>query len=597
MGLEIDELNSLSKINEGRISNCVLSIKESKKTKKSLKYTATIHWSDDPLIRTKNKPKILIYSILDTPGLSVGTNILIQLEINKVSPSENPYQFKYSKYLLQNRIIGISFLNNNNRYAILETHSFPDHSFRNELAEILTFYLGDTYVNSVCKAILFGDKEDLDEEDMDQFRKNGVAHIMAVSGMHVGIIFGLIWAVLGKIHARNRCSKLIRSVLAIGLIWSFIGICGFPPSAARAGVVFSFILVGKALYLHTSSLNLLAGSALFLLSINPVWIFDIGFQFSYAAVTGIILFFPTLDRLINPPLRILKWAWSLIALSISAQLYLLPISVYYFCGFSPWFWLNSIPASILATCCMSLAICIMFFHFISPTIASIGGMILIEAVRAFRSWLDLSDQFPLTYIENISVDPIDLALFIGFILSLLLFMYRSSYRTLLISICLAASVYLRPWMNTNPDRVIYPLYHQQGWVLYLKQDQNIRLLTTVEDEMDLSFLSKGFAIKKRLLQAEKILIFEQDRLISLPGIDLLKVHSSGEWDPNAAENCEVLLWWCNDIPPLEEVSRTPIKSIYVLTSRLDLFSRTTISDFALHDIEIKIPGDPHYLDE
>ena len=115
-------------------------------------------------------------------------------------------------------------------------------------------------------------------------------HVLAVSGLHVGLIYFGLSFLLGLLPFKSSNWVWIKTWIMVAGVWFFALLTGASPSVLRAATMFSFIIVGQAMRHHPSIYNTLAGSAFFLLCIQPYMLFEVGFQLSYLAVTGIIYF-------------------------------------------------------------------------------------------------------------------------------------------------------------------------------------------------------------------------------------------------------------------------------------------------------------------
>jgi competence protein ComEC len=196
------------------------------------------------------------------------------------------------------------------------------------IAEIFTKHLqSDT--SALCKALCIADKSDLTSTVKKDFSRAGASHILAVSGMHVGIIFTAISTLIGLISQSRKFSR-IASIVAICFLWFYAFICGLQPSIVRACTMFTIPIIGKLLKRDSSSLNSLLFTAFCMVIYDYTNLFNIGFQLSFLAVAGILLFQEKIFNIIQLQNKILIWLWSLTSVSIAAQITTLPLTIYYF---------------------------------------------------------------------------------------------------------------------------------------------------------------------------------------------------------------------------------------------------------------------------
>jgi competence protein ComEC len=187
----------------------------------------------------------------------------------------------------------------------------------------------DPESNAFTKSLLFGTKSDMSPTLKTAYQQLGILHIIAISGMHLDILFKLLEKCTLWLPNKNwaRWSKLIILLL---IAWSYTLIAHAGPSVVRASLFFSTLLIGRFFYLNTFSLNTISIGILLVLLYNSQIITGIGLQLSYAAVVGIHFFYKPLFALVPLDNRLLQIAWSNLAISIAAQLTTLPIILYYF---------------------------------------------------------------------------------------------------------------------------------------------------------------------------------------------------------------------------------------------------------------------------
>jgi len=245
---------------------------------------------------------------------------------------QNPQQFNYKDYmatqqmshfinteynhLLIQKEAGFSFLAFGEKIRSTIQNSLQKHDFSKAQLDII-------------QALLLGQKQDIDPETYNQFSKAGVVHILAVSGLHVGIIL-LILQFVTKGLLSFRYGRVLRNILVLIGIWGFATLAGYTPSVLRAAVMFSFLSIALNYRRKTSAINTLALSAVFLIMINPYLIFQVGFQLSYMAVISIVILQPRLSKLYSPRYYLDKKVWDISCVTITAQLGVLPLSLYYF---------------------------------------------------------------------------------------------------------------------------------------------------------------------------------------------------------------------------------------------------------------------------
>ena len=269
-----------------------------------------------------------------------GDLIVINATLNPVTNAGNPYEFDYKAYLARRYISRSVFIESGNWQHIDSYAQSPLYNFsnriRNNLLEILKRAGLSGNELAVVSALTLGYRVDLDDELRQAYKISGAMHILAVSGLHVGIIYMVLNTILMMFPFLNR-AKWLRALIQLSTLWLFALITGMSPSVMRAATMFSFIAVGSALFRRTYVYNSIAASAFILLLINPNNLLEISFQFSYSAVIAIVFLHPLLFRMISFENIVLKKIWDLTCVSIAAQTGVLPFALYYFHQFPTYF--------------------------------------------------------------------------------------------------------------------------------------------------------------------------------------------------------------------------------------------------------------------
>ncbi|WP_029034207.1 ComEC/Rec2 family competence protein [Salinimicrobium terrae] len=273
-----------------------------------------------------------------------GEKILLSSSIKPIASPLNPHQFDYSTFMSRKGVWRQTDFREGiyTKLPDIETGlQIAAAKFRKKITTSLKENNFGKEELSLVQALLLGQKQDISAETYNNFAASGAIHILAVSGLHVGIILLLLhW--LFKPLTRIKNGKIIKTLCIIVCLWGFAVLAGLSPSVVRSVTMFSFLAVGLEINRRTSSLNSIFLSLMLLLLIRPQWVFEVGFQLSYLAVLSIILFQPLLRRLYSPPNRIMKYFWDLLTVTIAAQVGVLPLSLYYFHQFPGLFFLTNL---------------------------------------------------------------------------------------------------------------------------------------------------------------------------------------------------------------------------------------------------------------
>lgn len=293
----------------------------------------------------KSKGEVLIYH-RDKSKLEPGELLWIAGSPQAISKPNNPFEFDYARFMLRQQISHQHFIADKfERIGFVK--EIPISSFfmklRAGIMEQIDLMILDHQANQIAKALLLGQKKSLDKEVSDAYATAGAMHVLAVSGLHVGIIFGFFFMFV-KPYRLSVGKRVIYLSGLILLIWSYAMLTGMSPSVMRAATMFSLMAMAQMKSRSPSIFNSIALSAIILLVFDPFLIYAVGFQLSYAALLGILIIQPILVRLWLPKNRLLEYAWQISTVGIAAQLATFPISVYYFQVFPVYFILSNLVA-------------------------------------------------------------------------------------------------------------------------------------------------------------------------------------------------------------------------------------------------------------
>ena len=276
---------------------------------------------------------------------------------------------------------------------------------------------------AVIAAMALGDKSALDSSTRNSYSISGASHILAVSGLHVGIIFQLFIFLLG-----GRKYSFYTIALSLISIWTYVFLIGLPASAVRAAIMLSAYSISLAFHRTSLPLNTLAAAYVFMLFISPLYLFELSFQLSFLAVASILLFFPPLYSLLTIRSRFVRWAWGLLCVSLTAQIGTLPVIVYYFGRISCYSLLTNYIAIPSATLILYLGAALILFSPltllspISPVVTpliSLTAKILTSITQFLNTAIRLISMLPGASIENVRISlPLVIAIY-----ALILFIY------------------------------------------------------------------------------------------------------------------------------------------------------------------------------
>lgn len=337
--------------------------------------------------------KVLLSVKKDSTGtkFTIDDLLLVHAALSETPGSLNPFQFDYAAYL---RTLKVHHQFRIDSEAIVK-RSKGDWSFRGSAESIrahIISKLKQTSIGveerSILQALVLGERNEIDPQRYKAYAAAGAIHILAVSGLHVGILFLLLSQLLYPL-CRLPHGALVRSILIVLLLWGFALIAGASPSVVRAVSMFSFFTFAQASRRPTNSINTLLLSYMVLLLLEPLWLFHVGFQLSYLAVFFILWVQPFLFRLVHCKNIIAKKLWGIITVTLSAQLGILPLSLYYFHQFPGLFLLTNIVILPFLALLLAGGIVVIVWTLIDevPKLVAEGYATAIETLNAFVDWV------------------------------------------------------------------------------------------------------------------------------------------------------------------------------------------------------------------
>ncbi len=361
----------------------------------------------------------------------------------EVTPPRNPREFDYRQYLAFNNIHHQQFVAQDAWLRVPGQQRFDvigaSIRVRNYLAAVLGENIHGAEELAIAKALILGDKGDLGKPVREVYAMAGAMHVLAVSGLHVGIIYVVLLMLLGQKQGKVKKPGLV-AVVVIPTLWLYAFVTGLSPSVLRAVTMFSFLALAQVFNRRSHTLNTLAISAFILLLINPYMIMAVGFQLSYVAVVGIIFLYPVVERWFNPGNRILRLVWQITALSLAAQLATSPLSALYFHRFPTYFLFSNllvIPAATLIVWGGLGLLCLGAFSSLLATAMGklLGG--LIGLLNRFLHWISL---LPMADIHNLAPTIADTWLVYG--LLVFAFLYLTAGKVMYFRLATALTVVL-----------------------------------------------------------------------------------------------------------------------------------------------------------
>jgi len=348
-------------------------------------------------------PKSLKSSSLHAGDVIVGKSYVNKLQTDKLHAG-------YVSFLYDNNVYNTMYLKD----VQWERMDSAQSGYVNRLQNNRIHHIAKNGFDSVSiqlfATIFMGNKNVVTDDVKQSFSNSGSMHILAVSGLHVGIVAFSIGLLLNVLFGKMKFMEM-KAVVLITAIWLYAFLTGMPASVFRASIMFSIFVLSKYVKGEYAPYNSLAVAALIMLLISPMELFKPGFQLSFVAVAGISYLYPLLNKLLISRYAIWNYMWGLTAVSISAQIATLPIIMYYFKQVPIYGILANVPAILIATCLivLSIAVVVLPFAFVTTFVSYVYNFLSNVLVQI----LDFIADMPHA-VFNVSLTSIQVFMLYGF---------------------------------------------------------------------------------------------------------------------------------------------------------------------------------------
>lgn len=384
--------------------------------------------------------KVLVYIQKDSNALNLraGDAILLSSVFGKIRSSGNPFDFDYSKYMIYQGIRLSGFVDKDSWKSLSSGHLPIYKKWAFLLRDKLLAIFPDLGMKGdelgVASALIVGDKSNLDSEIKRAYVASGTMHILAVSGMHIALLFWVLNMGLFFLD-RIKHGKFLKLTILLLAVWLYAMITGLSGSVLRAAAMITFVILGRSFSRNVDIFNSLAASAFVLLVFNPFNLVDAGFQLSYVAVISIVVFYPMIYAWLTVTNKWLDWIWQLVAVTLAAQIVTTPISLYYFHQFPNLFMASNLLMIPISTVIMYLALAIIPLSGIPWLIAWLG--------KVFNFWVWMLnavvlyiESLPFALTTGIYINLVDVCLLYLFVILLTYYLVRK--RAVFLISCLVA---------------------------------------------------------------------------------------------------------------------------------------------------------------
>ncbi len=437
------------------------------------------------------RKKMIIYTPLsDQAFWKYDDIVFLRSNIARPKSPANPHQFNYKKYLEKKEIFYQTYVKQEDFRIVGEDHHFTLDDFAEASVQytrhVFHSMIPDENLSSIATALLVGYQEELDPETKTSFSRVGAMHILAVSGLHVGIIFLLLSKILFPLD-RNKYTRVLKAFILIAFLWGYALIAGFSPSIVRASLMFTLLIPIISFQVQGNAYNNISSSAFLLLFWQPAYLFDVGFQLSYIAVFGIIYLYPYMRKWFDSKYWLLNQIWQLTAVSLAATFFTTPIVLYYFGQFPLSFLISNLIAVPLSTLIIYVGIAALIF-FKVPGLSMLLGKLLYGLLWVLDISIDWIETLPYSYLDHLLINRWQAVLIYLLLFSTVFyFQYRKVLyvRVGLIILCLftITLIYRRFEILQHREIYVYNL-NKTSYIEYVSGHEAINVLNKPLTDLD-----------------------------------------------------------------------------------------------------------------
>lgn len=381
----------------------------------------------------------LLYVAKALEPLQVGQQYFAKVKKYRVEQDALPKRFDYPMYLKSKGFCFKAFVKRSDSIFVGNSTRpmfLALAAVRRAISSQLEALLANEAIKGFYSAVLLGDKSWLDEETQVAFAELGIAHFLAVSGLHVGIIYVMFSLVLGLKQYKKHQWLVAKLTLVIVAIWVYALVSGFSVSVVRASFMFTCFLVARGLKRGGNGFNILCFSAFVTLLNNPLAIHDVGFQLSYAAVASIILLHPKMQAWFTFKYRVSNFLWDAVCLSACAQLGTLPIILFTFGYFPVWFLLSNLwlaPFAFILTCSAFIFQILAFVPWVNVGFS----FVVAQVYNLFLYGITLLESLPFAAI-NVHIEKNQMLVLLGMLGLWITYLYSKKMSAIAFAMVLAA---------------------------------------------------------------------------------------------------------------------------------------------------------------
>ena len=458
---------------------------------------------------SKTTGKVLVSLHKDSLNtqLNIDNSILVKTLIERAPSSKNPYQFEYKSYLKTLDVYHQTRINTSEILKISTTEK-TIRGTAESAREFLIHKLSATPIpireRAIIQALVLGQKRDIDKTQYQEFAAAGAIHILAVSGLHVGIIYFILLFISRPLQYL-KYGRILQSLSIIVCLWAYAYITGLSPSVCRAVTMFSFLGFATLSKRKTNTANTLLLSFIFLLIYNPMLIFHVGFQMSYMAVLAIIVIQPKLYNYYTPRNYFKRLFWGILTVTFAAQIGIMPLSLYYFHQFPGLFFISNLVILPFLSLILGggiLIILLAAINFSWDWIYISYGWI-VNQLNNFIKWISQQDSFLFTDIF-FSTEML-IASYI-LLISCILYWSKQSFKRLaiiLVSILMISGLFhWQTYKDLENELVIF--HKSRNALIAIKEGNNLQVISTDSINLKHKYPIKNYKIERNITEIKHL---------------------------------------------------------------------------------------------
>ncbi|MGB1037053.1 MAG: ComEC/Rec2 family competence protein [Bacteroidia bacterium] len=486
---------------------------------------------DSNITRTQGLAQLYFQKDSISSSIRYGDYLWVNCNLAQIESPKNPYQFNFKSYYANKNIYHQGFVKSSHWEFTGENEGNflyrLSYAWQEKLKVLFDRHFRDQSIKGVAEALVFGYKEDLDDDWMDAFSKTGTIHVLAVSGLHVGIIFILLSFVLGLKRSKGT-SLLIKSIIAVSVLFLYCLLTGFAPSVSRASLMFSTVILAKAFNRNSNIYNTLCFAAIVLLLINPFSIYNVGFQFSFLAVIGIVYYKDKFRSLWPQSTWLSDKIVTLLSVSVAAQITTFPLGLYYFHQYPNLFMISNLIVIPCITIVLYAGVLFSILGLFNDFIAEWLSSFMEVYISFIAQVVHFIQDIPYAFFENVHITFTQMLLLYGFIIAYTVTLVHKWKTGFVFMLLVFGGFIYSDWSyesDKNHSEVI--CFDQRNeTILGFRSGSKVSIIASegvyANEDID-EFLIEPYLINNRL---EKHSIFPQSCLQE--GVRLGEVYSNGE---------------------------------------------------------------------